>query len=140
VLSLKILLSQPFCLSFFPSLLPFSLISSSISLFVSSALFSYSPPHPSLSLFLITSNSTRHLRLLTKLQVQSVGPSSRDLSIFFFYFFIRNLFHLRFQCYPKSPPYAPPHTHSYSLALAFPCTEAYKICTINGPLFPLMAD
>jgi hypothetical protein len=26
------------------------------------------------------------------------------------------------------------------LALAFPCTEAYKVCTTNGPLFPLMAD
>jgi hypothetical protein len=26
------------------------------------------------------------------------------------------------------------------LALSFPCTEAYKICTTNGPLFPLMAD
>jgi hypothetical protein len=31
-------------------------------------------------------------------------------------------------------------THSYFLALAFPCTEAYKVCKTNGPLFPLMAD
>jgi hypothetical protein len=47
--------------------------------------------------------------------------------------FIRYLFHLHFQCYPKSPPHAPPptppHTHSHFLALAFPCTEAYKVCT-----------
>jgi hypothetical protein len=26
------------------------------------------------------------------------------------------------------------------LALAFPCTEAYKLCKTNGPLFPMMAD
>ena len=35
---------------------------------------------------------------------------------------------------------APLSTHSHFLALAFPCTEAYKVCTTNGPLFPLMAD
>jgi hypothetical protein len=59
-------------------------------------------------------------------------------------FFFRYLFHLHFQCYPKSPPHAPPPTppptHSNFLALAFPCTEAYKVCMTNGPLFPLMAD
>jgi hypothetical protein len=38
------------------------------------------------------------------------------------------------------PPPTPPPTHSYFLALAFPCTGAYKICMTNGPLFPLMAD
>jgi hypothetical protein len=52
-------------------------------------------------------------------------------------FLIRYLFHLHFQCYPKSPPHAPPPTHSHFLALAFPCTEAYKVFTNNGPLFPL---
>jgi hypothetical protein len=26
------------------------------------------------------------------------------------------------------------------LALAFPCIEAYNVCTTNGLLFPLMAD
>jgi hypothetical protein len=26
------------------------------------------------------------------------------------------------------------------LALAFPCTGAYKVCVSNGPLFPVMAD
>jgi hypothetical protein len=30
-------------------------------------------------------------------------------------------------------------THSHFLALAFPCTEAYKVCRTNGPLFPLIA-
>jgi hypothetical protein len=34
----------------------------------------------------------------------------------------------------------PPPTHSHLLALAFPCTEAYKVCMTNGPLFPLMAN
>ena len=57
---------------------------------------------------------------------------------------IRYLFNLHFQCYPKSPPHpptpTPPPTHSHFLALAFPCIEAYKVCTTNGPLFPLMAD
>jgi hypothetical protein len=62
----------------------------------------------------------------------------------FIIIFIRYLFHLHLQCYPKSPPHAPspspPPNHSHFLALAFPCTEAYKVCTTNGPLFPLMAD
>jgi hypothetical protein len=31
-------------------------------------------------------------------------------------------------------------THSHFLALAFPHTEAYKICKTKGPLFPMMAD
>jgi hypothetical protein len=59
-------------------------------------------------------------------------------------YFIRYFPHLHFQCYPKSPPYPPPPTplptHSHFLALAFPCTEAYKVCMTNGPLFPVMAD
>jgi hypothetical protein len=53
--------------------------------------------------------------------------------------FIRYFLHLHFQCYPKSPPY-PPSPHSHFLALAFPCTEADKVCTTDGPLFPMMAD
>ena len=35
---------------------------------------------------------------------------------------------------------APLPTHSCFLALAFPCTGAYKICNTKGPLFPVMAD
>jgi hypothetical protein len=40
---------------------------------------------------------------------------------------------------PHTPP-TPLPTHSHFLALAFPCTGAYKVCMINGPLFPMMAD
>jgi hypothetical protein len=62
----------------------------------------------------------------------------------FFPFLIRYLAHLHFQCYTKSPPYPPTPTplptHSPFLALAFPCTGAYKVCVSNGPLFPVMAD
>ena len=36
----------------------------------------------------------------------------------------------------KSPTRSP--THSHFLALVFPCTEADKVCTTNGPLFPLL--
>jgi hypothetical protein len=63
---------------------------------------------------------------------------------FLFPFFIRYLAHLHFQCYTKSPPYPPTPTplptHSPFLALAFPCSGAYKVCVSNGPLFPVMAD
>jgi hypothetical protein len=62
---------------------------------------------------------------------------------FSFFFLIRYFPHLHFQCYPKSPPYPPPTpltTHSPFLALAFPCTGAYKVCKSNGLLFPVMAD
>jgi hypothetical protein len=38
------------------------------------------------------------------------------------------------------PPHAPLPTHSCFLALAFPCTGAYKVYKTNGPLFPMMAD
>jgi hypothetical protein len=55
----------------------------------------------------------------------------------FFPFFIRYLAHLHFQCYTKSLPYPPTPTplptHSPFLALAFPCTGAYKVCKSNGP-------
>ena len=35
---------------------------------------------------------------------------------------------------------APLPTHSNFLALAFPCTGAYKVCNAKGLLFPVMAD
>jgi hypothetical protein len=70
--------------------------------------------------------------------------ASAGMEILCQFFLIRYLFHLHFQCYPKSPPHVPPPTpsptHFHFLALAFPCTEAYKVCTTNGPLIPLMAD
>jgi hypothetical protein len=34
----------------------------------------------------------------------------------------------------------PSPTHSYFLVLAFPCTEAYKVCKTMGPLFPMMSN
>jgi hypothetical protein len=56
-----------------------------------------------------------------------------------FLFFIRYFLHLYLQCYLKSPPYPPTTTplptHSHFLALAFPYTEAYKVCKTKG-LFP----
>jgi hypothetical protein len=57
------------------------------------------------------------------------------LGIFFIYFS---------SAIPKVPhtlhTLTPLPTHSHFLALAFPCTEAYKVCMTNGPLFPLMAN
>jgi hypothetical protein len=41
---------------------------------------------------------------------------------------------------PHNPPPTPLPTHSHFLALAYPCTGAYKVCMFNGPLFPVMAD
>jgi hypothetical protein len=40
---------------------------------------------------------------------------------------------------PHTLPSTPLPTHSHFLALAFPCTGAYKVCLSNGPLFPVMA-
>jgi hypothetical protein len=61
-----------------------------------------------------------------------------SILFFFFSIFIRYLAHLHFQCYTKSPPSPPTPTplptHSPFLALAFPCTGAYKVCVSNGPL------
>jgi hypothetical protein len=67
----------------------------------------------------------------------------------FLYFFLFKYFLLRIflnyisNAIPKVPhtlPTTPLPTHSYFLALAFPCTGAYKVCVSNGPLFPVMAD
>jgi hypothetical protein len=41
---------------------------------------------------------------------------------------------------PHTHPPTPLPTHAPFLALAFPCTGAYKVCKSNGPLFPVMAD
>jgi hypothetical protein len=67
----------------------------------------------------------------------SLSPIPSPYTSLFFPFFIRYLAHLHFQCYTKSPPYPPTPTplptHSPFLALAFPCTGAYKVCKPNGP-------
>jgi hypothetical protein len=57
---------------------------------------------------------------------------------FFKIFLIRYFPQFHLQRYPKSHPYTP--THSHFLALAFPCTGAYKVCKSNGPLFTVMAE
>jgi hypothetical protein len=41
---------------------------------------------------------------------------------------------------PHTLTSTPLPSHSHFLALVFPCTEAYKVCKTNGPLFPMMAD
>jgi hypothetical protein len=65
-------------------------------------------------------------------KVKNLGGEPATVTLFFFPFFIRYLAHLHFQCYTKSPPYPPTPTplptHSPLLALAFPCTGAYKVC------------
>jgi hypothetical protein len=65
----------------------------------------------------------------------------------FIYFFKTFLLGILFiyisNAIPKVPQTLPPiplPTHSHFLTLAFPCTEAYKVCKTNGPLFPMMAD
>jgi hypothetical protein len=45
------------------------------------------------------------------------------------------------QKFPVPSPYpAPLPTHSHFLALAFPCTGAYKVSKTKDPLLPMMAD
>jgi hypothetical protein len=73
-----------------------------------------------------------------------------SLSLYFLFklllllLFIRYLFIYISNAIPKVPHMLPPPTplptHSHFLALAFPCTEAYKVCKTNGPLFPVMAN
>jgi hypothetical protein len=88
-------------------------------------------------------NTNVHKVKINKSFVKKQNKTKQNLS-FFFPIFIRYLAHLHFQCYTKSPPYPPTPTplpaHSPFLALAFPCTGAYKVCVSNGPLFPVMAD
>jgi hypothetical protein len=63
---------------------------------------------------------------------------------FFFKYFLLGIFLIYISnAIPKVPHTLPPSplpTHSHFLALAFPCTGAYKVCKYNGPLFPVMAD
>jgi hypothetical protein len=62
---------------------------------------------------------------------------------FFFCFFLLGIFLIyisnAIQKVPNTLPPQPLPTHSHFLALAFPCTGAYKVCKSNGPLFPVMA-
>jgi hypothetical protein len=63
---------------------------------------------------------------------------------YFFFFILLGIFLIYISnAIPKVPHTLPPTplpTHSHILALAFPCTGAYKVYKSNGPLFPVMAD
>ena len=59
---------------------------------------------------------------------------------FFYYVFSSITFPMLSQKSPIPSPPTPLPTHSHFLALAFPCTGAYKVCLSNGPLFPEMAN
>jgi hypothetical protein len=63
--------------------------------------------------------------------------------IFKKYFLLRIFLNYISNAIPKVPHTLPPTplpTHFHFLALALPCTGAYKVCVSNGPLFPVMAD
>jgi hypothetical protein len=64
-------------------------------------------------------------------------------SIFFCNFLLGIFFIYISSTIQKVPHTLPPNplpTHSHFLALAFHYTGAYKVCTTNGPLLPLMAN
>jgi hypothetical protein len=64
-------------------------------------------------------------------------------AMFFFSIFLLDIFFIYISnAIPKVPfnlplPCSLP-THSHFLALAFPCTGAYKVCNTKGPLFPVI--
>jgi hypothetical protein len=63
--------------------------------------------------------------------------------LFFEFFLLRIFLNYISNAIPKDSHTLPPTplpTHSHFLALAFPCTGAYKVCLSSGPLFPVMAE
>jgi hypothetical protein len=87
---------------------------------------------------------------LPRLSAKFHLKEERKLLLLFFFLFLL-LFYLLgiFFIYisnaiPKVPDTLPTPTplptHSHFLALAFPCTKAYKVCKNNVSFFPLMAD
>jgi hypothetical protein len=81
---------------------------------------------------------------LHKYLEKMLSSSCSFFILFFFLNFLLDIFLIYISnAIPKVPHTLPPtplHTHSHFLALAFPCTGAYKVCKSNGPLFPVMAD
>jgi hypothetical protein len=63
-----------------------------------------------------------------------------DFFIIFYYTFSSITFPMLYQKSPIPPHPFPTHPFPFFLALAFPCTGAYKVCVSNGPLFPVMAN
>jgi hypothetical protein len=65
--------------------------------------------------------------------------------LFLKYFLLHIFLNYISNAIPKVPHTLPPLPYQpipffFFLALAFPCTGAYKVCKSNGPLFPVMAD
>jgi hypothetical protein len=84
-----------------------------------------------------------HLLLQMQLETRALGGYwlvHIVFFVFFFYVFSSITFPMLSQKSPTpSLPPTPLPTHSHFLALAFPCTGAYKVYLTNGPLFPVMA-
>jgi hypothetical protein len=61
---------------------------------------------------------------------------------FFFKFLLATFFIYISNAFPKVPHTPPPPAllPTHFLALAFPCTGAYKVCKTKGPLFPMKAE
>ena len=72
---------------------------------------------------------------LLGVSVRCPGTIAQDHFMLVFFFFNWVFISFTFPMLSQKSP-----TRSHFLALAFPCTKAYKVCTTNGPLFPLMAD
>jgi hypothetical protein len=76
----------------------------------------------------------------------SEGPATQDRSLLFFHFiyFLLGIFFIYISnAIPKVPHTLLPTSlplHSHFFALAFPCTEAYKVCKTNGHNQPPNAD
>jgi hypothetical protein len=83
----------------------------------------------------------KRYRILSDFQKRAI-PTLFYLFIYLFIYLFGIFFMYISNAIPKvpQPPPTPLPTHSYFLALAFPCTEAYKVCTTKGPLFPMMAN
>jgi hypothetical protein len=74
---------------------------------------------------------------------QQHWSADTNIRIFFLFFLLGIFLIYIFNAIPKVPHTHLPNplpTHSPFLALAFPCTEAYKVCKSNGHLFAVMAD
>jgi hypothetical protein len=73
-------------------------------------------------------------------------PHCGDWYLWYSFFLLLGIYFIYISnAIPKVPhtlphPFPHPPTHSHLLALTFHGTEADKVCTTNGPLFPLMAN